>query len=65
MNTQENANHFVSHSHDDHRLIWIAIIMFSSLTLGLLPIVNFLNVPAPENVVPHEAELWGAMGYKE
>lgn len=65
MNTQENAKHFVSHSHHDHRLIWVIIVVLSSLTVGLLPIVNFLNVPAPENVVPHEAELWGSLGQKD
>ncbi|MGB3535750.1 MAG: hypothetical protein WBA13_19810 [Microcoleaceae cyanobacterium] len=65
MNTQEKANHLVNHSHNDRRFIGVAIIVFSSLTLGLLPIVNFLNLSAPENVVPHQAELWGAMGDKQ
>lgn len=65
MNTQENAKYFVPHSHHDHRLIWVAIIMFSSLTVGLLPIINFFNVPVPENTIPHEAGLWDSLGYKE
>jgi hypothetical protein len=65
MNTQDNAKYFVSHPHHDHHLVWILIVVLSSLTLGLLPIVNFFNVPAPENVVPHEAELWGSMGAKD
>ncbi|MGB3401921.1 MAG: hypothetical protein WBA77_04460 [Microcoleaceae cyanobacterium] len=65
MHTQKNTKYFVSHSQDDHRLIWIAIIMFSSLTVGLLPIINFLNVPVPGNTIPHEAGLWDSIGYKE
>jgi hypothetical protein len=65
MDSQKNTKYFVSQSHDEHHLILIAIIVFSSLTVGLLPIINVLNVSAPGNTIPHEAGLWDAMGSKE
>ncbi len=64
MNTQDHAKYLVSHAEHDHRLLWAFVVILSSLALGLLPVVSFLNVSAPGNVVPHEAGMWSALGEK-
>ena len=62
MTTQDQAQYLVSHSHHDHRVLWMFVVVLSSLTFGLLPVINFLNVSVAGNTIPHEAAMWGAVG---
>ena len=59
MNTQEQFKFYrIESEQKEHRFSLVVVIVLSSLSMGLLPIVMLpMSVISPD-FIPHEASLW-------